>query len=397
MAGSVAELPARGTSTGSAMARSPTDTSSVKRVALIAPDGLSIVRQRSGLTSEILKRRHSILALVPEQFAHHIPEMNERGLAAATFPMRGPEPALLADRKSVAAIAALLADWRAHVVLSSGAKTMLLGSMAAKRAEVRRTVGLVTALAPQLMSDDQAEPAWGWRRLMKAGLGRCDAIVFHNEAHRRRVEALQLLKPNCEVQVVNGAGVDLVHHAMQSLPPLVNQGDAALNFAMIARLDAAKGVIEFCEAAAVVKKSAPDTRFILCGPDGDVDRDALSRYSASVEIVADQADVRPLLAAAHVIVLPSWGEAMPRVLLEALATGRPVITTNRPGTRETVDERVNGVLVQPKDVAGLAAAMQSFLRRPDLIPAMARASRSKAERRFGVAPVNTTLLKVLGL
>ena len=76
------------------MARSPTDTSSVKRVALIAPDGLSIVRQRSGLTSEILKRRHSILALVPEQFAHHIPEMNERGLAAATFPMRGPEPAL---------------------------------------------------------------------------------------------------------------------------------------------------------------------------------------------------------------------------------------------------------------------------------------------------------------
>ena len=379
------------------MARSPTDTSSVKRVALIAADGLSILRQRSDLTAELLKRRHSILALVPEQSAHYIPELNERGLAAATFPMRGTEPSLLADRKSIAAIAALLADWRAHVVLSSGAKSMLLGTMASKRAGISRTVGLVTALPQALMSDDQAEPTWGWRRLLKTGFGCSDAVVFHNEVHRRRIDALGFLKPGCEVQVVTVAGVDLAHHAMQPLPPLVNQGATTLNFAMVARLDAAKGVIEFCEAATLIKKSAPDTRFILCGPDGDVDRDALSRYSSSVEIVADQADVRPLLAAAHVIVLPSWGEAMPRVLLEALATGRPVITTNRPGTRDTVDERVNGVLVQPRDVAGLAAAMQSFLNRPDLIPAMARASRSKAERRFSVAPVNATLLRILGL
>ncbi len=379
------------------MARNSTETSSVKRVALIAADGLSILRQRSELTADILKRRHSILALVPEQSAHHIPELNERGLAAASFPMRGAEPALLADRKSIAAIAALLADWRAHVVLSTGAKTMLLGTMAAKRAGASRTVGLVTALPQALMVDDQAEPTWVWRRLMKTGFGGCDAVVFHNEVHRRRVEALGFLKPSCEIQVVAGAGVDLAHHAVQPLPPLVNQGGTALNFAMVARLDAAKGVIEFCKAATLVKKSAPGTRFILCGPDGDVDRDALSRYSASVEIVADQADVRPLLTAAHVIVLPSWGEAMPRVLLEALAMGRPVITTNRPGTRDTVDERVNGVLVQPKDVVGLAAAMQSFLLRPDLIPAMARASRSKAERRFDVAPVNATLLRVLGL
>ncbi len=379
------------------MARNPIETSSVKRVAVIAPDGLSIQRQRSELIADIMARRHSVLALVPEDAAHTLPALAELGITTATFPYSGRQPSMFGDRKTVAAIAAALSDWRAHVALCAGSKTMLLGAMAAKKARVTRRVGLVTALPPAMTSDGAASPGWAWQRLMNSGCRGLDAVVFHNDSHRSRFAATGCLVSTLSTMVLPGAGVDLERHAIQPLPPLVNGDVPALNFAMIARLDASKGVIEFCEAARLVKQSAPDTQFILAGPDGDLDRNALSSYSDSVEIFADQADVRPLLTAAHVIVLPSWGEGMPRILLEALATGRPIITTDIPGARDTVDERINGVLVPPKDVSSVADAIASFLKRPDLIPAMARASRSKAERRFDVRQVNAALLQVLGL
>ncbi len=379
------------------MARSPSETSSVKRLVLIAPDGLSLLRQRAELVADILAKRHSILALIPEHAAASIPALNENGMAAATFPLRGDAPSLLGDGKTVTSIATTLADWRAHVLLAAGPKTMLLGALAANNAGVTRRVGLVTALPAAMMSDDKATAGWGWQRLMKTGFKALDAAVFHNDTHCARLRANGFFGPEFNAAVVAGAGVDLERHAVKSLPPLVDRGAPALNFAMIARIDAAKGVAEFCQAAALIRKKAPETRFILAGPDGNLDRAALSRYGDNVEIIGDQADVRPLLAAAHVVVLPSWGEGMPRILLEALATGRPIITTNIAGARETVDERVNGVLVPPKDAVALAEAMESFLKRPDLIPAMARASRSKAERRFDVRPVNTALMQILGL
>jgi glycosyltransferase involved in cell wall biosynthesis len=207
--------------------------------------------------------------------------------------------------------------------------------------------------------------------------------------------ALGVLSPDAATAVVTGAGVDLVHHAVQPMPVAVPA--AALNFLMLARKDAAKGVLEYCQAARRVRKAAPDARFVLAGPDGDIAPDALASFSDAVQFAGDQADVRPLFGAAHVIVVPSWGEAMPRVLLEALATGRPVIASNVAGLREGIDERVNGVLVTPRDVGALAAAMLSFVAAPDLNAAMARASRSKAERRFDVRVVNAELLRVLGV
>ena len=379
------------------MARSPIDTTSVKRVALIAPDGLSLLRQRSELIADIIARRHSVLALLPEQAAQSIPALMERGIAAATFPWKSDRPSILADRQTVAAIAGQLADWRAHVVLCYGAKTLPLGALAARKARVKRRVGLVTALPPVMMPDAGALPGWAWRRLLKSGFKALDAAVFHIDSHRAQLTAAGCLPRTLEVATVAGSGVDLMRYTMQPLPPLANDGRTALNFAMVARLDAAKGVIEFCEAAMQVKNTAPDTRFILAGRDGDLDRTLLSRYGISIEIIDDQGDAGPLCAASHVFVLPSWGEALPRVLLEALAIGRPIITTDIAGARETVDERVNGVLVPPKNVTALVAAMESFINRPDLIPAMARASRSKAERRFDVRTVNATLLHMLGL
>jgi len=379
------------------MSRAPTETKSVKRLAVIAPDGASLLRQRAELLAAVLARRHSILTLVPQQASAAIPELEARGFTAAVFAMPSTEPRMLADGRTIKMLAETLAEWRAHVILGYGAKPMLLGAVAAKKAGVGRRVGLLTALPAGLDADPAAVPPWGWRRLMRSGFEALDAVVCHNEAQRQRLQGLGLMPAGVASAVVAGAGVDLVANAAQPLPPMVVDGVPALNFAMIGRKDAGKGAVEFCKAARRLREKAPDTRFILAGPDGGLPAALLSRYQDCVQILGDQADVRPLIAAAHVVVVPSWGEGMPRVLLEALAAGRPVITTDTPGCREAVDERVNGVLVPPRDASALAEAMMSFLKRPDLIPAMARASRAKAERRFDVRAVNATLLEAMGL
>jgi glycosyltransferase involved in cell wall biosynthesis len=167
---------------------------------------------------------------------------------------------------------------------------------------------------------------------------------------------------------------------------------------MIARLERSRGVIEYGLAARTLKERWPAARFLIAGQPGHgSDAVALAELGATaLEGVGALDDVRQALSSCHVFVYPSYTEGMPRSVLEALAAGRPVITTDAPGCRDTVDDKVSGCLVPAGDAGALAAAMESFLKRPGLIPAAARAARLKAERRFDVRHVNEALLEILG-
>jgi glycosyltransferase involved in cell wall biosynthesis len=274
---------------------------------------------------------------------------------------------------------------------------MALAALAAARLRDVRSVTLVSQLPPALLGGP-GKPGWSWRRLLRLGLEATHAAVFHNSEAARRLAELGLLPDGLDVRLVDGGGVDLAHFSAEPLPPI----DDGPTFVMIAALAESKGVREFCAAAAQVRAMAPAARFILVGPDaagpGAIDRIALAAAAgATVDIVAEQADIRPWLARAHAFVLPSHAEGLSRTLLEALATGRPVIASNIPGCREAVDERINGVLVPPGDAGALAAAMLGLLRRSEQLPIMARASRLKAERRFDARVVNRELMAVMGL
>ncbi len=141
--------------------------------------------------------------------------------------------------------------------------------------------------------------------------------------------------------------------------------------------------------------------FLLAGPAGTsasvVKPEELRAYAEAVTFLGPLVDVRPALADCHVFVYPSDGEGMPRALLEALASGRPVVTTTAPGCRDTADDRVNGCLVPPGDVAALELAMASFLKRPDLLASMSRASRLKAERHFDERHVIDAMMELIGV
>ncbi len=173
---------------------------------------------------------------------------------------------------------------------------------------------------------------------------------------------------------------------------------------MIARLLGAKGLYEYAAAAKEVKALYPEVMFHIVGPaDPSPDAVPLSRvkswHDSGVVCYHGAADdVRPYLAACHVFVFPSYyPEGVPRSVLEAMAVGRPVLTTDMPGCRETVNAGMNGFLVAKGDAAALAERMRWFIENREQWARMGAASRSLAEQRFDVRKVNADMLKIMGL
>jgi glycosyltransferase involved in cell wall biosynthesis len=198
---------------------------------------------------------------------------------------------------------------------------------------------------------------------------------------------------------VPGSGVDIGHFTAQPLP------DGPPTFLMIARLMRDKGIAEFVAAARMVRQAIPEARFRLVGRPEDANPTGLSAAEVAgwvregvIEHIPETRDVRPYLAAAHAFVLPSYyREGLPRTLLEALASGRPIITTDLPGCREPVAPGRNGWLVPPRDAPALAAAMIRTVAERTRLEHMAEAARRTAVERYDVVRVNRQLLSIMKL
>ena len=172
---------------------------------------------------------------------------------------------------------------------------------------------------------------------------------------------------------------------------------------MIGRLLGDKGVREFAEAARKIKALHPEVRFNVVGwIDSNPDAIAQSELDAwvadgTLEFLGKLDDVRPAIAACTVYVLPSYREGTPRTVLEAMAMGRPIITTDAPGCRETVIDGDNGFLVPVQSVDALVDAMLKFIEDPALAPRMGRRSRQIAEDKYDVHKVNAVMLREMGI
>ncbi|NJL73310.1 MAG: glycosyltransferase family 4 protein [Candidatus Competibacteraceae bacterium] len=177
--------------------------------------------------------------------------------------------------------------------------------------------------------------------------------------------------------------------------------EGPITFLMIARLLRDKGVYEYVEAARMVKRAHPEARFVLVGPfdpnptavkPAEVEawvREGVIDYKGAVD------DVRPHIAACHVFVLPSYREGTPRTVLEAMAMGRPIITTDVPGCRETVEPSTNGIRVPLKDNDELAAALSRLANNAALRHQLSLGARRLVEQRFEarvIARATTALL-----
>jgi glycosyltransferase involved in cell wall biosynthesis len=357
---------------------------------------------RRELVEAVLARGHRITLVSPESADVMQDPLARLGARYREWPVNrtGIDP--VEDLRSARHLHSILRAERPDVVLVYQIKAVLIAPLAAKLAGVKRVVTLVNGLGAVFDRD-------GFGRTWQARLARTaygislrgvDEIVFQNPDDPALLRTSGLLSSRARWRVVPGTGVDLAK--LTPRPP--HPGPPT--FTLISRLLVSKGIRELVAAARIVRAGFPEARFRIVGqleadghPDG-VRRAELDGWIAEglIEYAGFSSDVAGVLAATTVFVLPSYyREGVPRTNLEALAVGRPIVTTDWVGCRETVEHGVNGFLVAPKDAAALAEAMARYLHEPSLVERHGRASRALAERRFDVRAVNALMLEALHL
>jgi len=368
------------------------------RVVLFGSYAPSLINFRGPLIAAMARRGHEVFALAPDiddDVAERV-----RALGATPIPVKlertGIDP--FQARRTGRELEALLKRLSPDVMIAYTIKPIVIGAAAARAAGVARFVPMITGMGypflgglhPKRVAIRLAATA-----MYRRALSRSHFVIFQNPDDRRDFQRLRMLPKRVPSGVVNGSGVDLSFFERQPLP-------GKLSFLMIARFLKDKGISEFGEAAHRLKREFPELRIMLAGwADGSPDcisKAQVDRLVAGgVECLGQLEDVRPALAACSVYVLPSYREGTPRSVLEAMATGRAVVTTDAPGCRETVVDGENGFLVPPRDAEALYAAMRRFVDRPELIAPMGEASRRLVEEKYDVDRVNEAILEHVGL
>ncbi|MYM82951.1 glycosyltransferase [Duganella sp. FT50W] len=305
------------------------------------------------------------------------------------------------DGATVLALYRRLRQVRPTHFLAYTIKPVIYGIVAAWLAGVPQRTALITGLGYAFNAEARGLRGLLQRllRLMyRFALARATRVIFQNPDDRALFIQLDLVAPEKTV-VVNGSGIPLEDFPQQPLPP---QGPC--HFLLIARLLGDKGIHEYIAAARLVKQRHPDRAvFHLVGwidsNPAAIKQSDLDSWIAEglIQFHGKLSNVRPPLTACHVYVLPSYREGTPRTVLEAMATGRAVITTNAPGCRETVTDGDNGYLVPVADADALAAAMLRFLDQPALIAAMGQRGRDIAADKYDVHKVNAHMLHHMGV
>lgn len=357
-----------------------------KRIAIIAPSSLTLRESTGNFIDGLLAARHGLLILTDAEFSPVDDEFRAGGAVVTAIARRPEGFSLWPARQDVQVLAKQIALFDPHAVLACGAARLPRALAAAKQARVARIAAVLNDAGAGKM------PIALTRALRAAHV-----IVAHN---RETLRALSLAGLNGALRTVvqlPGAGADLI--AMQALP--LPAHDQPLVFLFAGPLGKAAGISEFFEAARLIGLERLPAKFVVARtPSVEQALETAPFFVASADnltIVEDGADLSQLIASAHVFVAPSHAEAMPYCALQALASGRPLIVSNTAGNRETTDEMVNGMLVPTADAAALADAIRRMIAHRDLLPAMARASRLKAERHFSNVPVHTALNAALGL
>lgn len=358
----------------------------------------SLIHFRGPLIAELVRRGYRVVAMAPD-IDHAVREqLRALGAEAAEVPLSRDSLSPAAMAASLRALTAAFRDIGPNAVIAYTVKPVTLGAIAARRTGVPAFVALVTGLGFAFVEGREAKRrisriAATW--LYRAAFRLSRVAIFQNPDDRDFFRQRRILPRNANTALVNGSGIDIGAFAPA---PLTQQPV----FLMIARLLGDKGVREYGRAAARLKRTYPQAEFRLVGwldqsPDSIGQAALDDMIAGGVDFLGKLDDVRPAIAAANVYVLPSYREGTPRSVLEAMAMGRPVVTTDAPGCRQTVEHGVNGLLVPPRDDAALETAMEHFIRTPSAIAEMGAAARRIAEEKFDVRKVNAALLEAAGL
>lgn len=364
------------------------------KLVLILPKSRDIVNLRAELISLIISKGFEVVTIAPEN--EYKNESEELGVKFITVNMNKNSTNILHDLKYLANISRIIRKEKPSIVLNYTIKPNIYGSIASKINNVNKIYSIVTGLGYIYTTNDKKTKILRQiiNSLYKVAFSWNNKVFFQNNDDLDEFIKNKILKAN-KCVLVNGSGVNMTRFSITELPKNVS-------FLMIARILKNKGILEYFQAARSVKDKYPEVTFNLVGA-LEKSQDALTYADikpyiddGSIKYHGETKDVRPYISAATVYVLPSYREGTPRTVLEAMSMGRPIITTDAPGCRETVVDGLNGFLVPVKDSIALAEMMGWFITNKAAILKMGKASHQLCRDKFDVCKVNKVILRHLG-
>jgi glycosyltransferase involved in cell wall biosynthesis len=374
------------------------------KIVVLASLAYSLTNFRGALLQAMVRAGHQVVACAPDENAETRAALAAMGIGFRTIRMQRTGSNPFADLRTLFDYVNLLRSERPDAVMAYTQKPIVYGGIAARIVGDIRFHAMCSGLGHVFTdSGDHEGPRRRALRSVVSGLYRlavakADTVFVFNSDDAAEMRRLGILREGQRVIQVPGSGVDTRRFGFRPVP------DGPPVFLLVARLLRDKGLFEFAEAARLLKAQWPHAKFRLLGPldpnPSGVTLAELAAWNSSggVEYLGETRDVTPFLADASVFVLPSfYREGLPRTILEALATGRAIITTDAPGCREPIEPGRNGFLVPVRDAPALAAAMARFLAEPGLAARMGQRSREIAVERFDVDKVNALLLSSMAL
>lgn len=369
------------------------------KILVVAGDSRSLLNFRLELLERFVDQGLSVAVCAPVD--NNTPQLIEtlEKLNIKVIPLRiqNSSKNIVFDLLTFVDLAKIIRSNKIDTVFCYHIKPVIYGSLVAYVMGVKNIYSMITGLGYIFTEDESNTLSWArgiLKKLLTFSLSLNKKIFFQNKDDIKFVCKTEALKSRSIL--INGSGVNIKRFKLTQIPD-------SLSFVFVGRLLLHKGIHEYVAAAKILKKKYPNVIFKVAGGihsnPSAISETQLRQWveEGTIDYLGDVPDILPVLQNSSVCVLPSYREGCPRSLLEAMAVGRAIVTTDAPGCRDTVIEGENGYLVPVKNSAQLAQAMEKLIQNPLLVNEMGQKSRSLAEEKYDVHKVNQVILEGMGL
>lgn len=364
------------------------------KVLVLSSHTPSLLWFRMDMMKSMVKRGYEVIAAAQMDESEYKEVFHKEGITYKQIYVERNGINPMHDLRTMKSIYKLIKNVKPNKIFVYQAKTIIYGSIAASVCGINEVYPLVAGVGSVFMDG-------GFKnRLVRCvlkiqyrfALKKSKKIFFQNKDDYELFKNNKLIG-NKDCVFLHGSGVNLDVYKYKKIT-------AHESILYIGRLVRDKGIMEYLEACRILKSKHPQLRCMLVGPldsnPSAINRDDLMRYidDGVIEYFGEQKDVRPYIEQCTAIVLPSYREGTPKSVLEAMAVGRPVVTTDAPGCRETVIDGYNGYLTQVKNIKDTVNKIEKLLYKSD-IDAMSLNSRKLCEELFDVNKVNKTIIETM--
>ncbi|MBB6631969.1 glycosyltransferase family 4 protein [Clostridium algidicarnis] len=367
------------------------------KIAVLSSHTSSLFWFRMDMMKEFIRHGHTVIALGSEPEVDWKNEFEEKGIKYKQISVERNGVNPLNDLKTYRELRQFIKEEKPDKIFAYQAKTVIYGSLAAKANGIIEVYPLIAGLGSIFRGEGLKKKII--RGIMKieyhAACKASKKVFFQNNDDKNEFINSRLINED-QIVIINGSGVNLDKFRPEPLPEKPA-------FLFIGRLIKDKGVMEYLEACKQIKVKYPDIRCLLVGP-YDSNPSALQPEELQpfidekiIEYFGEQNDVRPYIKQCSTYVLPSYHEGTPKTVLEAMAMGRSIITSDAPGCRETVVDGYNGFLVPIRNIDSLVYDMRLLIKDSKLSKLMAERSLKLAREKYDVNLVNKSIMETMGL